>query len=241
MNTQNKSIDDFRAKKNFEGDNVYWKASDKKISYVFRKIKKLLSNVNTACDIGIGNGFTLKFFYNKGVTSTGIDISSYLINHFKDVFTTEKMNIKLIETDITKSAFGEKIYDIVTAFDVLEHLPDEGLNEAIKNIATSLKTDGIFVGNVPVGENLEEVKVICPQCGHHFHPNGHHQSFQSVDDIKKMLNSYFEVIKFGEVPIVFTRIFLFYAIGNYFFRLARRFILNKRLSSVYFVAKLKDS
>lgn len=241
MNMQNKSIDDFRAKKNFEGDHLYWKESDKKIAYVFRKTKYYIHSINTCCDIGIGNGFTLKFFYNKGVRTTGVDISPYLVNYFNEVFTAEKMNIELTEADITKSNFGEGIYDLVTCFDVLEHLPDEGLNVAIKNIASSLKPEGILIGTVPLGENLEDTRVICPDCGYKFHPNGHHQSFQSFDDIKKMLNSYFEVLKFGEVPVVFTRFFLFYGIGNYIFKLARRIILDKRLSTAYFVIKLKNT
>jgi len=238
MNIQDSLIDDFRAKKHF-GELKYWKESDKKITSVFRKTKSYIQNIKTFCDIGIGNGFTLKYFYNKGVKSTGVDISSYLINHFKNEFINEEIDIELIESNIIKSKFGEEIFDLVTCFDVLEHLPDKGLNEAIKNIASSLKSNGLLIGTVPLGENLEDAKVICPDCGLKFHPNGHFQSFQNFNDIKIMLNSHFEVIKFGEVPVIFTRIFLFYGIGNYIFKLARRIVLKKNLSTAFFVARLK--
>lgn len=237
---QKHSIDDFRAMKHFEGDNLYWKASDKKIDFVFRKTKKFIRNLTACCDIGIGNGYTLKFFYSKGVRTTGVDISPYLIDYFQKVVTNENMSIELIETDITEATFGERKYDLVTCFDVFEHLPDKGLRAAIKNIATSLTPEGLLIGTVPLFENLEDTKVICPDCGHKFHPNGHHQSFQNFNEIKEMLNSEFEVIKFGEVPVVFTRIFLFYGIGNYIFKLARRIILKKSLSTAFFLAKLKN-
>jgi len=241
MEIKKHSIDDFRAMKHFEGNNLYWKESDKKIDFVFRKTKKFIQNITACCDIGIGNGYTVKFFYKKGVRTTGVDISPYLIEYFQKVVTSEKMAIELIETDITKSTFGEEKYDLVTCFDVFEHLTDEGLNSAIKNIATSLKSGGLLLGTVPLFEKLNDAKVICPDCGHKFHPNGHHQSFQNFDEIKNMLNSEFEVIKFGEVPVVFTKIFLFYGIGNYIFKLARRIILNKILSTAYFLAKVKIS
>ena len=241
MHSQNTRIDDFRAQKHFEGNYQYWKESDNKIKYVFRRTKKYIRKIETCCDIGIGNGFTLIYFNNRDVKTTGVDISPYIINHFQKKFDTLNVNIDLIEADITKSEFGKDQFSLVTCFDVLEHLPDEGLNAAIKNIADSLKPDGILIGTLPLFEQLEDAKVVCPDCGSKFHPNGHHQSFQNFEDIKNMLKPEFELIKFGEVPVLFTRIFLFYGIGNFLFKLARRIILNKKLSTAYFVAILKNT
>jgi len=240
MNSQNESLDDFLAKQTLEGKRLSWIANQKKIAYVLRKTKKYLKNIHSSCDIGIGNGYTLKFFQSRGCKATGVDISSYLINYYKEEFSRKKMDINLLEADITQSKIGQNSFNLVTCFDVLEHLPGDGLNSALKNIIGSLKPNGILIGTVPLRENLDQIRVICPECGTKFHPIGHHHSFQSFDDIKNMLISDFEILKLGEVPVIFTRILLFYSIGNYIFKLARKIILNQTLSTAYFVARKKN-
>jgi SAM-dependent methyltransferase len=241
VHTQNESLDDFLAKQTIEGKRQSWLANQKKIGYVLNKTKKYLKKINSSCDIGIGNGYSLKFYHRRGVKVTGVDISSYLIDHYKKEYSKENLNINLLKADITKSKIGDKTFNLVTCFDVLEHLPGEGLISALKNIAHSLKPKGLLIGTVPLRENLDQARVICPECGSKFHPIGHHHSFQTFDDISKMLMSDFEVLKFGEVPVVFTRILLFYCIGNFVFKLARRLILNQTVSTAYFVARLKTS
>ena len=206
-----------------------------------QKTKKYLRKINSSCDIGIGNGYTLKFFHSRDVKATGVDISPYLIKFYKQKFSEENLDISLIEADITNSKIGDKTFDLVTCFDVLEHLPGEGLNSALKNIAESLKPNGLLIGTVPLRENLDHTRVICPECGTKFHPIGHHHSFQSFDDIKNILDSDFEILKFGEVPVIFTRILLFYGLGNFVFKLTRRIILHQTISTAYFVARLKTS
>jgi 2-polyprenyl-3-methyl-5-hydroxy-6-metoxy-1,4-benzoquinol methylase len=240
MDLQNETLDDFLAKQTIEGKRVSWIANQKKIAYVLRKTKKYFRGIYFSCDIGIGNGYTLKFFHGRGVKTTGADISSFLINYYKQEFLKEKLGINLIEADITKTKPGENSFDLVTCFDVLEHLPGEGLNSAVKNIAGSLKPNGLFIGTVPLRENLDQTRVICPECGTKFHPIGHHHSFQSFDEIKDMLISEFEILKFGEVPVVFTRILIFHSIGNFVFKLARRLILNQTISTAFFVARVKN-
>jgi SAM-dependent methyltransferase len=240
MNSQNESLDDFLAKQNLEEEKPFWTINQKKIAHVLRKTKKYLTKINSSCDIGIGNGYTLKFFHGRGVKVTGVDISSYLINFYKQKFSDENLDINLIEADITKSKIGERSFHLVTCFDVLEHLPGDGLKSAVRNIAESLIPNGILIGTVPLRENLGLSHVICPDCGSIFHPIGHHHSFQSFEDITKMLASDFEILKFGEAPVIFTRILLFHGLGNVVFKLARRIILNQTLSTAYFVARLKN-
>ncbi len=241
MDLQNETLDDFLAKQTIGGKRLSWVRNQKKIAYVLRKTKKYFKGINSSCDIGIGNGYTLKFFHGRGVKATGVDISPYLINHLKREFTKENLDIDLLEADITQTKIGEKTFDLVTGFDVLEHLPSEGLNSAIKNIAKSLKPNGLIIGTVPLRENLDQKRIICPECGHKFHTVGHYQSFQNFNEIKNMLESEFEILKSGEVPVIFTRILLFYNLGNFIFKLARRIILNQTISTAYFVARLKNN
>jgi len=241
VHTQNESLDDFLAKQNLEENKSFWQINQKKITHVLRKTKKYFKKISTSCDIGIGNGYTVKYFYSRGVKTTGVDISPYLINRLKNDFSEKNLDIQLIEADITQSLPSDSVFDLISCFDVLEHLPGEGLNSALKNIAKSLNPNGLLIGTVPLRENLDLARVICPECRTKFHPIGHHHSFQSFAEINNLLYSDFEILKFGEVPVVFTRILLFHALGNWVFKLTRRIILNQTISTAYFVARVKNS
>jgi SAM-dependent methyltransferase len=240
MNKHAESLDDFLAKQTFEGKRQSWTANQNKITYVLKKTKKYLKTISSSCDIGLGNGFTLNFFYNRGVKTAGVDISTYLIEYLKDDYSKKNWDIELIEADITTSNIGDNAYDLITCFDVLEHLPGEGLKTGVSNIANSLKEKGLIIGTVPLRENLALSEVICPECRTKFHTIGHHHSFQSYDDINAILMPHFEVVKFGEVPVVFTRLLIFHSFGNAVFKFARRLILNQRISTAYFVARKKQ-
>lgn len=92
-------------------------------------------------EIGCGKGgfvkLASKYFYTEGV-----DISSYAVN-FARGYTGRKIK----NLDIQKDSLDEKSYDVVAAFNVLEHLDET--EKVVGKIHGSLKSDGILVGSVP--------------------------------------------------------------------------------------------
>lgn len=230
--------DDVIGRQNIEGDRATFKGNQGKIAYVLRKTKKFYRQVDSICDIGIGDAFALNYFFERGVKTTGIDISEYLVNHFKKKYLNEKKDIELLHADIAHSKIGENKYDCVTCFDVLEHIPGEVKDKAIQNIAESLKPEGVLIGTLPFRERLEDVMVVCPQCRHKFHPIGHYHSFENVDSIKEFLLPKFDIIKYGETPLIFLKSGFFTVPANFIFKHGRRIISNKQKSTIYFVAKV---
>lgn len=73
--------------------------------------------------------------------------------------------------------FGAGLFDAVVASEVLEHLNDETLASALRDIHRVLAPGGRFLGTVPRNENLKEQFTVCPCCGSGFHRWGHRQSF----------------------------------------------------------------
>ncbi|MHC1735658.1 MAG: trans-aconitate 2-methyltransferase [Erysipelotrichaceae bacterium] len=92
-------------------------------------------------DIGCGTGLPLmKRMVDFGANVTGIDISSEMIQKAK----ANVPGASIIEGDILTFAF-EETFDGILAWDSLFHLPLGHQEQAIRNIASLLKPNGIFL------------------------------------------------------------------------------------------------
>lgn len=91
-------------------------------------------------DIGCALGSLLKIAKKEGFKSEGLDISDFAVKQCKSFGLTATQGIIL---DIKK----KKYYDIITAFEVIEHELDP--LSTIKTINQLLKKDGLFVMTVP--------------------------------------------------------------------------------------------
>ncbi len=238
MNLKDESLDDFLAKQNIEGNRLIWLKNRKKIDYVLGKLKGSIKNANTACDIGIGDGHTMRYMHTRSIQVTGFDISSYLVDYHREKFSSERIPVQVEQGDISKSSIGENKFDLVTCFDILEHIPGDGLKSALNNIARSLKEEGILIGTLPFRENLEDNMVICPHCTQKFHRIGHYHSFADIGEIRDLLSLKFELLKVGEVPIIWLKLNMLTYIGNLFVKFVRQVILKKQKTTIYFLAKV---
>lgn len=108
-----------------------------------RTIKKHVHH-GKLLDIGCAEGALLKWAERCGYDTYGIDISQFAI----EVLKRQKLGqTKLCIADVGSLPFNDNYFDIVTCFDVLEHLeqPAIGLGEARR----CLKRGGIFIMSVP--------------------------------------------------------------------------------------------
>ena len=96
-------------------------------------------------DLGCGVGTLCDFLYNKGIKTTGIDISNDMIELCK----TKNSNINFFVSDITKYSSEEK-YDLITlTCDVVNHILKESeLKLLLKNAYTMLNKDGYIIFDI---------------------------------------------------------------------------------------------
>lgn len=104
-------------------------------------------------DIGCGFGYFLKFCDKMGWETYGIDISSYAINVAKKN-TKAQLYLYNIE-NVGKSLFKENYFDLITMFDVIEHLTYPVI--VLKEVHKILKLNGKLVITTP---NLNAIQRI---------------------------------------------------------------------------------
>lgn len=111
----------------------------------FREVSLLLNRIfpekGKILDIGCGYGYFIEIMRDFGWTVWGIDLSPNTL-HF-----AKKKGLNVAKASIDDVAFPDEFFDVVTAFYVLEHLPNP--LSALKKILTMLKLGGIIVIRVP--------------------------------------------------------------------------------------------
>lgn len=100
-------------------------------------------------DIGCGLGrFAGHIAADPRYRVHGTDLSAYAIKHNRSTFPT----VEFREAAATDTPWPASTFDVVTAFDVLEHVSDR--DAAATAVRTMLRPGGVFVFVVPVYDGL---------------------------------------------------------------------------------------
>jgi len=95
-----------------------------------------------ALDIGCAYGFITDLLSRLGYEALGIDVSNYAVMRGRE------FGIKnLLESDVSHPPFKAMSFDLITCFEVLEHLPDP--TSALTGIYRLLDSQGIFLAITP--------------------------------------------------------------------------------------------
>lgn len=102
-------------------------------------------------DLGCSGGGLVKDFLDRGHNAIGIEGSDYSLKNKRAEWATIPDN--LFTADITKPFFIVEegitgLCDVMSAWDVLEHIHEVDLGVLITNIRNNLKTNGLFVATV---------------------------------------------------------------------------------------------
>lgn len=99
-------------------------------------------------DAGCGTGAMLDVYRQWPDTiATGADLSPHALG-----FTHSRGHNRLVGADLTCLPFKSGSFDVVSALDVVEHVPDDA--KAIAEISRVLRPGGILVGSVPAYQFL---------------------------------------------------------------------------------------
>jgi SAM-dependent methyltransferase len=96
-------------------------------------------------DVGCGTGFNLQHLERYG-SAVGIDLAA------SGLLFAKRAGRPLLRADATSIPFASERFDLVTSFDMLQCVPNDGA--AFAEVARVLRPGGHFVGNVAAMEIL---------------------------------------------------------------------------------------
>jgi 2-polyprenyl-3-methyl-5-hydroxy-6-metoxy-1,4-benzoquinol methylase len=113
--------------------------------YIVRNMAQFMSRVKKykpagrLLDVGCALGFFVELGLTGGYDAYGFDPSSYAVGEAGKLVGTDRIK----KGTIASVSYPVKSFDVITMFDVFEHLSDPGADVA--KLATFLKDDGIMV------------------------------------------------------------------------------------------------
>lgn len=105
---------------------------------------------NKVLDFGSGIGSVGLFFARNGMEVTLADVSEPLQDYVAWRFKIRGLELKLI--NLNREKLPEDTFDVVTTFDVLEHLPQPA--DALRSLAASMKVGGLIALNVEATDDI---------------------------------------------------------------------------------------
>jgi len=117
--------------------------------YLDRVIKFIPPGAKSLLDVGSGDGRAISYFRDKlsSIAMTGSDYSERALDLAK--IMSQPRLISWMRLDLLEIRPAVKQYDVVTAIEVIEHIPLEKLAYALKNIRSHLKANGRLIITVP--------------------------------------------------------------------------------------------
>lgn len=181
---------------NYEEDKS---AMSKTFEVYLNKIEQFTSKKGKLLDIGAATGFFMQLASERGWESNGIEVSEYAVS------VAHKKDLDIISGTLESANFNSAGFDVVTLWDVVEHLTDPvGSIRIVNNI---LKQEGIVVINTP-----DSTSFIAKFLGKRWHllVPPEHLFYFNYKSLSELLESNgFEIIYTSKIGKKFTLQYIF--------------------------------
>jgi SAM-dependent methyltransferase len=150
------------------------------VSYLFFVIDKIKEiDFDSLLDVGCGDGRLLHELYKQipDKRLVGLDYTDKSIQMARHL----NPDIQFIQGDITTSEQVKEKFDIITAVEVLEHIPPDDLPRFVSGIAGHLVPEGRFIITVPSDNTPTQ--------------NKHYQHFNR-NKLEQLLSPNFQITEF---------------------------------------------
>lgn len=118
----------------------------------FRFAKKIIAQNDYVLDIGCGDGFLTNKLAHISQKAVGIDLSSSGLKFAKSKITSN--NVMLVLGSAESLPFKDDFFDVVTLFEVIEHVPVNRVNNVAEELFRVLKKGGKVILTTPNPRNL---------------------------------------------------------------------------------------
>ncbi len=146
------------------------------------KIVRQYTNLNgqVLLDFGSGAGHLIDEVdkVSKPAEYYALDFSPNSIDIAKKKHTQFPINTVLVNS--FPSSIKDNSIDVCFFIEVIEHLNDEHLRSSLNEIYRVLKPNGILLITTPNDENLNNSKLLCPDCGCLFHKWQHQRAWNKT-------------------------------------------------------------
>jgi uridylate kinase len=88
---------------------------------------RVFLNPKTVLDVGCGTGHLVKYLRQMGIDAYGVELSSHALE-----LAEEASRPYLRQGDIVKLPYGDDEFDLVTSFDVLEHIERSKIKKSVE-------------------------------------------------------------------------------------------------------------
>lgn len=126
----------------------FWHVSRRELIHmIIRDLLKDRNNSGSMIELGCGNGSVARYLEEKKISVEGGDGSLDCLRMCR-----QKTKMALYHIDCNRTPFPDETYDVVGAFDLLEHLENEDV--ALKEINRVCKKGGLAIITVPAKKCL---------------------------------------------------------------------------------------
>ena len=130
-------------------------------------------------DAGCGTGYGSKLLANTAAVVDAVDIAEDALAFCQKTYISENLN--WARQDVRKLDVEKDIYDVVTSFEVIEHLEREDIPGYLEGIRSALKPDGVALISTPN-------RLVAQQWD-----NPHHHTEMTREEFERTLSEYFTV------------------------------------------------
>ena len=143
-----------RAERYFDESEFRYRYADEPAHYWHRARRRLLAHVvarfarpgATLLDVGCGCGYVSSALEGGGYRVRAVDLSSVALDYCQERGLT-----RLCRADVADLPFRQE-YDVATAFDLLEHMPEDA--PCVRSLRRAVVRGGLVIVTVPAFSHL---------------------------------------------------------------------------------------
>lgn len=179
---------------------------------IVKLVRKYLKKDGNNLDYGCGAGYLMEYLFEAGISCAGLDYSDKSLADVKKKFKGNNLfKGVILSSDTPNKEIADNSYAFIFLIETIEHISPNKLKSFLDELFRIIKHGGYLFISTRNDENLDQKKIICPDCGAIFHRVQHISSF-NAKSINKLMNEvgfqtiFSKGILLGRTKNIFERI-----------------------------------
>lgn len=149
------------------------------------KFSKRFVEGKKVLEIGFGDGYGSFYLAPHTKSMSAIDLFKKNVMAAREKYKSEKLDFYAM--DACNLEFGDQIFDIAIAFQLIEHIPRDTHDAFLREVGRVLKDDGKFIVTTPNVVNLRKN-------ANTYTKNPHHDLEFTCEALRDLLGKHFEEV-----------------------------------------------